>query len=52
MAEIVLKRPFGDAENVYIREIKLHEYGKQQTSDSSCCQNRKRADKHSSKTYG
>ena len=22
MAEIVLKRPFGDAENVYIREIK------------------------------
>ena len=35
MAEIVLKRLFGDAENVYIREIKLHVYGKQQTSDSS-----------------
>ena len=33
MAEIVLKRPL--AENVYIREIKLHVYGKQQTSDSS-----------------
>ena len=35
MAEIVLKRPFGAAENVHIRKIKLHVYGKQQTSDSS-----------------
>ena len=35
MAEIVLKRPFGDAGNVYIREIKLHVYCKPQTADSS-----------------
>ena len=33
MAEIVLKRLL--AENVHIREIKLHVYGKQQTADSS-----------------